>query len=217
MHLTDPDFAHCALITVDLQKDTMPGQPMEVPGTSDVIPPVLSLLTVFRDKNIPVIHLVRIYQPDGKNVELCRRQQVLEGRQLFIAGSTGAELIPELFTDTVCLDFQFLLKGGAQRIADNETIIFKPRWGGFFRTSLETILRSGGINTLVFTGCNFPNCPRATIFEASERDFKLVMITDGVSGLYQKGLEEMSNIGVNNLTAAEVIKKVTEAQLSMQF
>src|SRR3989442_358297 len=31
-----------------------------------------------------------------------------------------------------------------------------------------------GISTLVCCGCNFPNCPRTSLYEASERDFRLV-------------------------------------------
>ncbi|WP_268794586.1 isochorismatase family protein [Paenibacillus sp. DMB20] len=45
-------------------------------------------------------------------------------------------------------------------------------------------------------GCNFPNCPRTTIYEASERDFKVVMVEDAVSGVYGKGIDEIKNIGV---------------------
>jgi Isochorismatase family len=57
----------------------------------------------------------------------------------------------------------------------------------------------------VFTGCNFPNCPRTSIYEASERDFKLIIITDAISGIYEKGIEEMKNVGCEVITAQEFI------------
>lgn len=88
----------------------------------------------------------------------------------------------------------------------NEVVIYKPRWGAFYNTPLESHLNKLEIDTLVFAGCNFPNCPRTSIYEASERDVKVVLIEDAISALYPKGKEEMLNIGVQ-VANAESIKK----------
>jgi nicotinamidase-related amidase len=48
----------------------------------------------------------------------------------------------------------------------------------------------------VICGCNFPNCPRTTIYEASERDFNIVFVPDATSGVYARGLDELKGIGV---------------------
>lgn len=61
-------------------------------------------------------------------------------------------------------------------------------------------MKERGKDTLVFTGCNYPNCPRTSIYEASERDFRVVLVKDAISQLYPKGEEEMKNIGVSLLT-----------------
>lgn len=45
-------------------------------------------------------------------------------------------------------------------------------------------------------GCNFPNCPRATIYGASMRDLRVAVFTDAISGMYGKGIEELKSIGV---------------------
>jgi nicotinamidase-related amidase len=82
--------------------------------------------------------------------------------------------------------------------------IYKPRWGAFYRTPLEDYLRTHDVSTLVFCGCNFPNCPRASIYEASERDFRIVLARDATSALYQRGERELANIGVRVLSAREV-------------
>jgi nicotinamidase-related amidase len=52
------------------------------------------------------------------------------------------------------------------------------------------------VNTVVVCGCNFPNCPRTTIYEASERDFRIVLAKDATSAIYDIGLKELKNIGV---------------------
>jgi nicotinamidase-related amidase len=84
--------------------------------------------------------------------------------------------------------------------------MYKPRWGAFYRTKLERHLRDSGSDTVVFAGCNFPNCPRTSIYEASERDFRTVLVSDAVSGLDGRGIKECRAIGVEvaDLSAALV-------------
>ena len=101
-----------------------------------------------------------------------------------------------------------LLRGGIQPFAAREVAIYKPRWGAFYGTPLEQHLREQGISTLVFSGCNFPNCPRTSLYEASERDFRLVLVEDAVSGLYEQGRVEMGNIGVALLATHQVVAAV---------
>ncbi|GAA5520770.1 hypothetical protein Asal01_00703 [Fodinibius salicampi] len=99
------------------------------------------------------------------------------------------------------------MKGEPQQLEANEWILNKPRWGAFFQTSVEKILSGQNISTLVVSGCNFPNCPRATIYEVSERDFRTVVATDAVSGLYPQGEQELENIGVAILKTREIINR----------
>ena len=75
-------------------------------------------------------------------------------------------------------------------------MLYKSRWGAFYQTQLEAFLHQLQVNTLIFGGCNFPNCPRTSIYEASERDFRLVLAQDAMSGLYERGLQELRGIGV---------------------
>jgi nicotinamidase-related amidase len=94
-----------------------------------------------------------------------------------------------------------LLAGGLQQIGPAEHVLYKPRWGAFYDTQLEQHLRGNSSSTVVFAGCNFPNCPRTSIYEASERDFRVVLVSDAVSGTYERGINECRAIGV---TVAEV-------------
>jgi hypothetical protein len=54
-------------------------------------------------------------------------------------------------------------------------------------------------------GCNFPNyCPRTTIYETSERDFRIVLVKDAISLIYDiRGLQELQNIGVSLMNTDE--------------
>ena len=83
--------------------------------------------------------------------------------------------------------------------------MYKPRWGAFYATPLEEHLRALGVDTLVFCGTNFPNCSRTSIYEASERDFRIVVAADAVSGIYDRGRAELEAIGVYLQPAGEVV------------
>ena len=206
---TAPEWSSSALITIDTQRDTLDGQPFEIPGTSAILPRVTALLQAYRNAKKPIIHIVRIYKPDGANVDLCRKELVERGAALVLAGSSGCQLAPDLLPRVGReLDTDLLLSGGIQTLESREVVIYKPRWGAFYDTPLEQHLRAEGISTLVFSGCNFPNCPRTSIYEASERDFRLVLVEDAISGLYDQGGLEMRNIGVRLLSTSEVIDAV---------
>jgi len=163
------------------------------------------LLNAYRNKGLLIIHVVRLYLGDGSNVDMCRRQAVEDGAGVLTPGTDGADLVDEIKPNSsVKLDSNALLSSKFQQIGDNEYVMYKPRWGAFFKTSLEVFLQDHGTNTLVFCGCNYPNCPRTSIYEASERDFRLVLAKDAVSQLYPKGEEEMIRIGVNILATGEI-------------
>jgi len=56
----------------------------------------------------------------------------------------------------------------------------------------------------------FPNCPRASIYGASNRDLRLIVVDDAVSGIYEKGVAELRNIQVSLMNTAECVKWLRE-------
>jgi nicotinamidase-related amidase len=206
---TRPDFGSMALITIDMQNDFLKGQPLEIPGTSEILPQMQKLAETFRRARQPVIHVVRLYKRGGSNADLCRRSAVEQGATFVCPGTSGAELAPPLLpAQESRLDAELLLSGAAQPLGQNEWAIYKPRWGAFFGTSLEEHLRSLDVTSLAFAGCNFPNCPRASIYEASERDFRIVLVEDAISGLYDRGRDEMESIGVVLMNSGQLARLV---------
>ena len=206
---TKLDYARSAFITIDTQCDTLDGQALGIPGTTAALPNMLALLRTFRELKRPIVHIVRIYKRDGSNVDLCRRGAVEGGAQMLLEGHDGCELADALFPDAqVQLDYELLLAGGVQSVGLNEVVIYKPRWGAFYKTPLEDHLRSFNVNSLVFAGCNFPNCPRTSMYEASERDFRIALAEDALSGLYDQGKKEMENIGIKVVTTSEILNEI---------
>ncbi len=209
---TAPDFAAAALITIDVQRDTLDGGPLEIPGTSAAVSAMRMLLDAFRRSGRPIVHVVRLYRPDGSNVDPCRRSAVEGGLRVLTPNLEGSHLAAGLLPDAgLALDAELLLAGVVQQLALREVAIYKPRWGAFYDTPLDAHLREQGVTTLVFCGCNFPNCPRTSIYEASERDYRIVLATDATSGVYERGEQELAAIGVQLMTAGEATNAVAAA------
>jgi nicotinamidase-related amidase len=210
MKYTEPRLLTSALLTIDMQCDfVLPDSAALIPGSIDIIPNMTSLLNAYRQYSLPIIHIVRLYMPDGSNADLCRREILEDGLRIIVPNTPGAELVADLKPNPhVELDADLLLNGDIQTWGKKEFVIYKPRWGAFYRTPLDSHLRDLGVGTLVICGCNFPNCPRATIYEASERDYKVVLVEDAVSGIYEKAKEELRQIGVRVWSTRKLIDKI---------
>ncbi|MEE6178950.1 cysteine hydrolase family protein [Mycobacterium sp. 050134] len=203
---TRPSADSAALVLIDVQRDFYADDaPMRIDGTGAALPAMGALARAFRGRGLPIVHVVRLYATDGSNADLVRRRPIEQGARYAEPGSPGSQIAPELLPDAVDLDHALLLAGGFQQIGPVEHVMYKARWGAFYGTGLERHLHELGCNTLVFAGCNFPNCPRTSIYEASERDFRIVLVSDAISGLYGRGVDECRAIGVHVRNLSETL------------
>ncbi|MDS0279824.1 cysteine hydrolase [Halomicroarcula sp. S1AR25-4] len=207
-----PHRDSAALLTIDTQNDfTLAGAPAEIDGTGEAVPQMQRLVELFRTRQAPLVHVVRLYEADGSNVDRCRRADIEAGAAIVRPGTDGAELVAELKPSTdMRLDADRLLNGGFQEIGPNEHVMYKPRWSAFHRTDLTDFLDTRSVDTIVVCGCNFPNCPRTTIYEASERDYRIVFVPDATSGVYERGVRELEDIGVAVKETEDVVDWMTE-------
>ncbi len=206
---TKPNFESMALITIDTQMDTLQGGRFAVPGTSKALPQMAALAKIFRQLHKPIIHIIRIYKKDGSNADICRRRQIERGFSAFREGSDGCAIAPDILPQkTAGLAYQKLLKGNIQKLSKNEAVIYKPRWGAFYHTPLAPYLAKRNIDTLLFTGCNYPSCLRVSIFEASQRDYRIIMAPDAVSGFHQSAEKELKNISVQLIKTADLLQRL---------
>jgi nicotinamidase-related amidase len=195
---TRPDPERAALLTIDVQNDfTRPDAPATIEGTEDALPQMERLAEAFRDADAPIVHVLRLYREDGSNVDACRRGAIEDGATIVQPGTNGAELVEELKpAPEVSADPDRLLDGTFQSVGDREWFVYKPRWSAFFRTGLDRFLEERDVDTVVVCGCNFPNCPRTTVYGASARDYRIVFVPEATSGTYERGLDELANIDV---------------------
>ncbi|CQD16816.1 isochorismatase [Mycobacterium europaeum] len=210
--LIEPHFESAVLVTIDVQVDTLDGGTIEIAGTSAAVPRIGSLCTAFRDASLPIVHIVRLYSGDGSNAEPVRKNLVSGPIPILRPGTPGRLLATGLTPRPgVELDDALLLSGGAQLLGDREIVLYKPRWGAFFGTPLEEHLNANHVDTVVVAGCNYANCPRATVYEASERDYRIVVVADAISGLDERGRAEMTNIGATLCETGPLIAQLGDA------
>ena len=202
-----PEWDRIALLVVDMQVDFLDDGASPIPGTRAVVPAVSRLLEGFRRAGRPIVHVVRLYE--GRDVDLPRRTLIASGSPVVRPGSEGSQIAPDLRPPGAApLDADRLRSGQLQALAPREWAMWKPRWGAFHRTGLDDHLRGLGVSTVVVAGCNFPNCPRATLYGASERDYRTLLAPDAVSGVLPLHLVEAGKIGVQNAPSDEILRRL---------
>jgi nicotinamidase-related amidase len=202
-----PERNRVALLTIDAQRDfCTPNNRAKTGCSIPGAPAMIRLTEGFRGKGRPIVHVVRLYRCDGSNVELCNRASIEEGQRIVMPGTSGAELLEGLKPDhNIRLDSNLLLDGKFQSLGRHEWIMYKPRWSAFYQTPLEEHLKGLGITTLVITGCNFPNGPLASVYAASNRDFRIVLATDALSCCNDVTLAELARMGVYLMTSEQCL------------
>lgn len=206
-HYCVPEKGKAALICISAQRDFVtPGSPVRASGAHGAVPNMTVLLDNFRELAAPIYHSVRLYKPDGSNVDACRRQAVEEGQRFCMPGTLGAELIDEVKPSRdVRLDPEALFAGDFQEIGPREYVHYRPRWGVFHDTGLEDRLRAQDVNTLVVCGFSFATGGRASVYEASARDFRLVLVPDALCNATEEAVQELGRIGIYLMDTANCV------------
>ncbi|XP_057426805.1 probable inactive nicotinamidase At3g16190 [Lotus japonicus] len=185
------DWKRTALLVIDMQKDFVEGGPMLVKGGKDIVPNVIKAVEVARERGILIVWVVREHDPLGRDVELFRRHLYSPGKVGPTSkGSEGAELVDGLV------------------IREGDYKLVKTRFSAFFSTHLHSVLQGAGINSLVVTGVQTPNCIRQTVFDAVALDYKPVtVIVDATAAatpdIHLANVFDMKNVGVETPTLQE--------------
>lgn len=62
--------------------------------------------------------------------------------------------------------------------SDNDTVVYKTRFSGFYQTELDELLKTSGIKYLIVTGCTTSICVESTVRDAFFRDYHCVVLED---------------------------------------
>lgn len=212
MDHTSLDWGSAALVVIDVQNDFVNGA-MPVPGTAAVLPRLSRLLDAFRRAGMPIVHAVRLYEPGSSDVDPVRREAIEQGARIVAPGTRGAQIPRAVTGRPVTLDTARLLAGEPQAVSATEVILHKPRWSAFHRTGLQAWLSDRDVTSVLVAGCNLPNCPRATLFDATERDLRAGVVTDAVSQTSPERLADLALIGVQQVTVDDVLAHLGQGRV----
>jgi nicotinamidase-related amidase len=183
-------MANPALLIIDMQNDFFrDGAPLQVPGAGSIIGNVRSVLEEFRNRQLPVVHVLRIHRTDGSDVETSRRE-IFRKTPFAVRGTKGAEVIDEL----------------APR--DGEYSIHKTRMSAFLQTDLDLLLRSLFVDTVYIAGIQTPNCIRTTAFDAFALNYATFLVDDAVAArtgeIHSANCRDMAAIGIGMVKTADM-------------
>ena len=166
------DTARTALGCIDFQADfVLPegragalGSPIE--PLVAAIPAAQRALAAARDAGMLVFFTRECYAPDLSDLNAFRRKNDLVigspgplGRFL-VRGERGTEIIPHLLP------------------ADGEPVIDKAGFSAFHQTTLDTVLRVRGIDTLLLMGYTTQCCVASTLRQAVDLGYACVLLQD---------------------------------------
>jgi nicotinamidase-related amidase len=185
------DFAvvpqRTALVNVDMQNCFVHGSPLSAPGGLNVLDRINRVAAACRAAGILVIHASHVLRPDGSNTGVLGEIAPIVRRGIIMRGSESAALHQGLVVDP------------------RDILLEKPRFGAFYSTDLELILRSRGIDSVIITGISTNVCCETTAREATVRDFRVFFLSDGTA-----------NSDIGEVSAAE-LKRATCATLGRMF
>lgn len=181
-----------ALLLVDMQKESKYG----IEDMQEAVDAAATLLDACRAADISVIYTRHVSRADKRGLI---RGDVLDDRGgpvYYRSDADTHEVLDEL----------------APQVDD--VVIDKYRWSGFHETSLDLILRTEGIETLIVCGFVTDACLLTTVFDAFARNYDIVLVKDACaatsSGAHKSAVLTMANwvYGIEILDAEELVRKL---------
>jgi biuret amidohydrolase len=148
--------------------------PLPAARCAPVIKRAAALFADLRARGVPIVHVVTEYRDAAEiaanpfwkaahDDPTKARRGILQHN---IVGSAGTQIIPELYD------------------ARDVVVRSKKRYSVFQPTDLEFVLRQRlGIDTVILAGINTTTCVLCAAFEATNRDFRVIVAADAVDSM----------------------------------
>jgi ureidoacrylate peracid hydrolase len=184
------DPAKTAIIVVDMQNDfgTKGGMfdraGIDVSIIQRAVAPTARVLAAGRKAGIKIIYLKMAYRSDLSDLGDSDSPNWRTNQQAGMpVRAPNGEPSRILVRDTWNSDIVHELKPEPA-----DTVIYKTRYSGFYRTELDDTLKSLGVRYLIFTGCTTSVCVESTIRDAMFRDYSPVLLADCTAEPLANGL-----------------------------
>ncbi|MFQ5852508.1 MAG: isochorismatase family protein [Candidatus Binatia bacterium] len=122
------------------------------------VPKIKELLSVAREKAVPVIYTTLEKEPFEKDLWKSKLSPTMV--QSSVAGQKGTQFISELAPQ------------------EGDTIVVKKKSSAFFGTTLLSYLNQLQIDTLIVAGCATSSCVQATVGDASNYNYYVIAVEE---------------------------------------
>jgi ureidoacrylate peracid hydrolase len=175
--LSKIDLATTALLVIDMQnafchpEGTLGSDGADVSAIQKMMDPLARVIKGCQTAGIQDIWSIQEhYESDATRSRHRLRPHTLKRfRVPSVKGSWDAQIVDEL---------RSLVNEGSE-------VFTKNRFGCFYNTKLENLLRIHGKDTLVVTGVDTNVCVETTVREAYMRDFDVIVLEDCVGGVHR--------------------------------
>ncbi len=176
-----------ALLVIDMLNDfVLPGAPLEVPETRNVIKSIRREIDHAHAEGKPVLYVCDAHEPNDKEF------RKFGWPAHAVKGTKGSEVVDALAP------------------SPKDMVIPKNTYSGFYGTKLEETLRQLGVDSLRLTGCVTHICVMFTAADAVLRDYPVAVVEDGVAGLTREDHDAALRI-MKNVLGVNVVKGESEA------
>jgi nicotinamidase/pyrazinamidase len=156
-----------ALLVIDVQRDFLPGQPLEVPRGDEVIAPLNDYLRLFVARGLPVFASRDWHPPDHCSFE-----------------SHGGQWASHCVRDTPGAEFAPGLNLPADKhVISKATTAGRDAYSAFSGTDLEGHLKELGIKRLFVGGLATDYCVLETVRDAIKHDYQVLLLADAIRGI----------------------------------
>lgn len=169
-----------ALLVIDMLNDFVRKDgALPVPSAEELIEPIKNTIERFRSKKLPIIYICDSHMHDDKEFHVWGRHAV--------KGTYGAQVVDELSPD------------------EEDVVIYKRRFSGFFGTDLDLLLRENHVDEVVLTGVLTNICVLYTGSDAYQLGYKVTVLEDCV-GAADPSMHEFAIRQLREVVGAEVIE-----------
>jgi biuret amidohydrolase len=175
-----------ALLVIDMMNGFLkPGAPLEIRKGRELIPKLNTLISVCRDKGIPIVFIVHAHRKNKCDIGLF------------------SEFVPEMEKFSLIEDSPDVDVYGEIDRRDEDVLVIKRAFSAFFGTDLDHVLRVNGIETVIICGVATHSCCEATARDARHRNYNVVFLSDGTATY-----DYLPDMGWGRVTGEEIQKVV---------
>lgn len=176
------DPARTALLVIDMQRSFMdPASSLHVPTARDILGPVKGLVDSCRGARVPVIFTEFTAAPE---IPTLRKDPFGPEHLLPAPGQPTGWGLPSGNSVPGVQGPEAPETVDELRPLPGEVVIRAPGLDKFYGTPLDLVLRSLDVRYLMVTGMLADLCVAATVYAATTREYRVTVITDGITTLW---------------------------------